>query len=57
MENEFLIRYGLHNFVTYAQLGSENAFVIQGVESPKMIRHAMSLIKGSFGRSANIKIT
>ena len=56
-EHNFLITYGLHNFVTFAQPGGKQTFIIQGVESLKMIRHAKSLIQGSYGKSAHIQMT
>ncbi len=57
IENNFLITYGLHNFVTYAQQDGKRTFIIQAAESQKMIRHAKSLIQGSYGTSVNIQVT
>ncbi len=56
-EHNFLIKYGLHNFVAFSQHGGKNTFTIQGVESQKMIRHAASLIEGRYGRSAHIQVS
>ena len=55
-EQNFLITYGLHNFVTFAQPGGKHTFTIQRAEGPKMIDHAKSLIQGSFGKSAQIHV-
>lgn len=56
-ERNFLITYGLHNFVTVAQRRGKHAFTIQGVENQKMIRHAKSLIQGRYGKSTHIQVT
>jgi hypothetical protein len=56
-ENNFLITYGIHNFVSYARRGGQHTFIIQGAESQKMIHHAKSLIQGSYGPSVNIQVT
>jgi len=56
-ENKFLITYGLHNFVTYAQSEGKHIFTIHGMESQKLISHAKSLIAGSYGNAADIQVT
>lgn len=57
-EQNFLITYGLHNFVTYAaQPNGKRTFTIQGVESQKMIRHAKSLIQGNYGNLPDIHVS
>ncbi len=55
-EHNFLITYGLHNFVTYALAGGKHAFIISGMESQKMINHAKSLIQGSYGKATEIQM-
>lgn len=55
-EQKFLITYGLHHFVTFAQPDGEPTFTIQGEERPKMIRHATSLIQESYNRPAHIRV-
>lgn len=52
----FLITYGLHNFVTHALDGGKHTFIIRGMESQKMINHAKSLIQGSYGASTQVKV-
>ncbi|HEY9079896.1 hypothetical protein [Magnetovibrio sp.] len=55
-EENFLIRYALHNFVTCAFNRGRRVFTIKCKESQTMIRHATYLIKESFGDSADIKL-
>ena len=55
-EHNFLITYGLHNFVTHAQSKGRHIFTIHGMESRKMISHAKSLIAGSYGKTADIQV-
>ena len=55
-EQDFLVTYGLHNFVTYSLKRGEHFFCIKGKESQHMIRHAKALIEGSFGKSADIQV-
>ncbi len=53
-EQKFLITYGLHHYVTFAQPDGEPTFTIQSQENSKMIRHAKSLIQESYGKPAHI---
>lgn len=53
----FLITYGLHNFVTHALDGGKHTFVIRGMESQKMINHAKSIIIGSYGATTKVKVS
>lgn len=55
-EQNFLVRYGLHNFVTYSLERGKHVFSIQGTEGMNMIKHAQALIEGSFGKSASIRV-
>jgi len=58
MSNEqiFLIRYGLHNFVTHVQTSrKQSTFFIEKTESQNMVGHALTLIKDRFGDSANVQ--
>jgi len=55
-EHDFLIVYGLHNFVTHAQREEKHIFTIRGMESQKLINHAKSLIAGSYGNAAHIQV-
>jgi len=54
--HNFLITYGLHNLVTYAQDEGKHIFTINGMESQKLISHAKSLIAGSYGNAADIQV-
>jgi len=55
-EHNFLITYGLHNFVTHALSEGRHTFTICGLENPKMIHHAKSLIAGNYGKVATIQM-
>ena len=59
MSNEqlFLIRYGLHNFVTHKRTNTKHAsFIIKNTERQDMVSHALNLIKGRFGEGANVQM-
>jgi len=55
-EQNFLVSYGLHNFVTYTPKRGAHSFFIKGSERQKMIRHAKSLIEGTYGKTAEIHV-
>ena len=55
-EHDFLITYGLHNFVTHAQNEGKHVFTIRGIKSQKLISHAKSLITGHYGNSVQIQL-
>jgi len=55
-EQNFLVTYGLHNFVTYTPKHGAHSFFIRGSERQKMIRHAKSLIEGTFGETVDIQV-
>lgn len=56
-EQNFLIRYGLHNFVTHVQISrKQSTFFIESTESQNMVGHALSLIKDRFGDGATIQL-
>ena len=55
-EQNFLVRYGLHNFVTVAQSGDHHVFAIRQTEGRKMIGHAEHLIKESFGEMTEVRV-
>ncbi len=55
-EQNFLVTYGLHNFVTHALKRGRHAFFIQSRESRMMISHAKTLIEESFGETADIRM-
>lgn len=53
-ENNFLITYGLHNYVSYVRDGEKRVFTICREEGQKMTRHAASLIAGRYGTNTKI---
>jgi hypothetical protein len=55
-ENNFLISYGLHSFVTHAKEGNRAVFTICAREGKKMIRHATSLISECYGETAAVQV-
>lgn len=55
-ERQFLITYGLHNFVSCAIDGDKPVFTICREEGQKMARHAKSLITGKFGKNIPIRV-
>jgi len=55
-EQNFLVTYGLHNFVTYTCENGKPAFRIKSQEGQKMIHHAKALISGCFGDAADVQL-
>ncbi len=55
-ENNFLVRYGLHNFVSCTRLNGKNTFVIQSMEGQIMTGHAEHLIRETFGDVMDIQL-
>ncbi len=55
-EQEFLIKYGIHNFVSYQRLQNTPVFSIRKSVRHKMVSHAQKLIQGAFGELAEIKL-
>ncbi|MBC8267192.1 MAG: hypothetical protein H8E36_00395 [Rhodospirillaceae bacterium] len=54
-EQHFLIKYGLHNFVTCTRKCGKQVFLIRSMEGQNMIAHAKNLIKGGFGETTEIQ--
>ena len=55
-ERNFLIRFGLHSFVT--RMGNRRGkadFEIKADEGGDMVRHASHLIRGGFGEHISIQ--
>lgn len=52
----FLVRYGLHNFVTSAMEGGQTVFTIRRAAGRKMVGHARDLIADAFGQTAAIRL-
>jgi hypothetical protein len=55
-QQDFLIRYGIHNFVSYHAQGTTPAFLINKTAHHKMVRHAQELIQGTYGEAAQIRL-
>jgi hypothetical protein len=56
IEQNFLIKYGLHNFVSMHRTSMNNVFLIRSAEGPNMSNHAKNLIKECFDETAKIQI-
>lgn len=54
-EQNFLVKYGLQHFVSHAQMEAHSVFVIHARENQKMVRHAASLIDGTYGAATTIQ--
>jgi hypothetical protein len=54
--DNFLITYGLHSYVTHKKVGGRSVFTIGAPASQKMIRHAETLLSGTFGTAAAIRV-
>ena len=52
----FLIKYGIHNFVSCALNGGKKVFYIRKSERETMITHARSLIEGGYGKAVEIRM-
>jgi len=52
---EFLIKSGIHNFVSYQNTGTAPIFSIKSSTHHKMARHAQMLIKNAFGDATDIR--
>jgi len=56
-EQDFLVTYGLHNFVSYSRNGERGIFTIcNDQEGQKMTRHASNLIMGRYGENIDIVV-
>ena len=55
-EKHFLIKYGLHNYVSCARTHGRKVFSIRSIEGQNMISHAEKLIRGGFGETAEIQV-
>ena len=51
----FLVTYGLHNFVTYTLKRGRHSFFIKSKEGRIMVSHAKALIEASFGKPVEIQ--
>lgn len=56
VEQNFLVKKGIHNFVSYVEDSGKFTFFIRKDERENMIRHAMMLIQGGYGETADIRI-
>ncbi|MDV7341532.1 hypothetical protein RYZ26_18145 [Terasakiella sp. A23] len=55
-EQIFLVKYGIHNFVSCALNGGKQVFYIRKSERDTMIAHAKNLIQGGYGETADIRV-
>ncbi len=55
-EQNFLIKYGIHNFVSCALEGGKNVFYIRKSERDNMIAHAKKLLQGGYGDQVEIHV-
>ena len=55
-EQIFLVKYGLHHFVTCVNQAGKHVFKIRGSERENMINHAKSLIQGGYGEGTEIQL-
>jgi len=56
VEQTFLMKYGIHNFVSYVENSGKFTFFIRRNQRESMIQHAMKLIQGGYGETADIRI-
>lgn len=49
IESNFLIKFGLHHFVSYSRNKGESRFFVDGTESKTMIAHAKNIIEEMYG--------
>ena len=56
IEQHFLIKYGLHNFVSWHRTSRQKVFRIKSMEGQDMIKDAKYLIKENFGETAEIRV-
>jgi len=56
VEHDFLVKYGIHNFVSCAEKAGKQTFFIRKSERDSMIKHAKSLITGAYGDTTDIRI-
>jgi hypothetical protein len=55
-EQNFLVRYGLHNFVSCSEKNGKNTFFIKCGVGQRMTCHAEYLIKEAFGEVMDIQL-
>ena len=55
-EQEFLIKYGIHNFVKCEQMGTNVMFKISKNQRETMIDHAKKLIQSGYGQNIEIRV-
>ena len=56
IEHDFLVKYGIHNFVTCAEKAGKQTFFIRKTERDSMIKHARNLITGAYGEATDIRV-
>ncbi len=56
LEQHFLIRYGLHHFVSCKAQAGRFIFCIRKTQRETMIQHAQRIIQGGYGEMADIQL-
>ncbi|WP_425405001.1 hypothetical protein [Hwanghaeella sp.] len=56
VESNFLIKFGLHHFVSHAKGDGTSRFVVDGSEGPAMIAHAKYLIEEMYGAPSVVSV-
>lgn len=54
-DQDFLVKYGIHNFVSVKHQDNALVFLIERTMNPKMISHAQNLILGAYGTKTKIQ--
>ncbi|WP_028879420.1 hypothetical protein [Terasakiella pusilla] len=56
LTQDFLVKSGIHSFVTYQQCDAQPIFSIKAATHQKMARHAQKLLQNAFGDSTVIRL-
>lgn len=56
VESNFLIKFGLHHFVSYTRGNGKSRFVVDRNEGKAMIAHAKHIIAEMFGAPAVVSV-
>lgn len=56
VESKFLIRFGLHHFVSHSKDDGTARFVVDGSEGQTMIAHAKNIIEEMYGAPSIVSV-
>jgi hypothetical protein len=56
VESNFLIKFGLHHFVSYSNGNGPSQFVVDSDESQTMIAHAKNIIEEMYGAPSVVSV-